>query len=84
MIEFEKILYSIHPNIAFTTELQSKNPTIQESLTLLSQQNYNSSFLNVLVDNSGPNLVTSSFRKPNHTGLYTNWNSFVLRRFKIN
>ena len=25
VIEFEKILNSIHPNIAFTTELQSKN-----------------------------------------------------------
>ena len=69
VIEFEKILNSIHPNIAFTTELQSKNCL---------------SFLDVLVDNSGPTLVTSTFRKPTHTGLYTKWNSFVPRRFKIN
>ena len=69
VIEFEKILNSIHPNIAFTTELQSKNRL---------------SFLDVLVDNSGPSLVTSTFRKPIHTGLCTKWNSFVPRRFKIN
>ena len=69
VIEFEKILNSIHPNIAFTTDLQSKNRL---------------SFQDVLVDNSGPSLVTSTFRKPTHTGLYTKWNSFVPRRFKIN
>ena len=69
IIEFEKILNSIHPSIAFTTELQSKNRL---------------SFLNVLIDNSRPNLVTSTFRTPTHTRLYTKWNSFVPRRFKIN
>ena len=69
VIEFEKILNSIHPNIAFITELQSKNRL---------------SFLDVLVDNSGPSIVTTTFRKPTHTRLYTKWNSFVPRRFKIN
>ena len=69
VVEFEKILNSIHSNIAFTTELQTKNRL---------------RFLDVLVDNSGLSLVTSTFRKPTHTGLYTKWNSFVLRRFKIN
>ena len=48
VIEFEKILNSIHLSIAFTTELQSKNRL---------------SFLGVLIDNSRPNLVTSTFRK---------------------
>ena len=56
VIEFEKILNSIHPNTAFTTELQSKNRL---------------SFLDVLVDNNGPNLVTRTFRKPTHARLYT-------------
>ena len=69
VIECEKILNSIHPNIAFTTDLQSKNRL---------------SFLDVVVDNNGPNLITSTFRKPTHTGLYTKWNSFAPRRFKIN
>ena len=69
VIEFEKILNSIHTNIAFTTELQSKNRL---------------SFLDFLVDNSGPSLVTSTFQKPTHTGLDTKCNSFVPRRFKIN
>ena len=69
VIKFEKILNSMHPNIAFTTELQSKNRL---------------SFPDVLVDNNGPNLVTSTFCKPTHTGLYTKGNSFVPRRFKIN
>ena len=69
VIKFEKILNVIHPNIAFTTELQSKNRL---------------SFLDVLVDNKGPNLVTSTFCKHTHTGLYTKRNTFVPRRFKIN
>ena len=56
VIEFEKILFSIHPNIAFTTELQFNNRL---------------SFLHVLVDNSGPDLVTNTFRKPTYTELYT-------------
>ena len=63
VIEFEKILNSIHPNIGSTTELQSKNRL---------------SFLDVLVDNNGLNLVTSTFRKPPHTRLYTKWNSFCI------
>ena len=56
VIEFEKILNRIHLNIVFTTELQSK---------------IRFSFFDVLVDNSGPNLVTSAFRKPTHTRLFT-------------
>ena len=67
--EFEKILNSLHPNIAFTTKLQSKNCL---------------NFLDVLIDNSGTNLVTDTYHKTTHTGLYTKWNSFVPRRFKIN
>ena len=69
IIELEKILNSIHRNIALTTELQSKNRL---------------SFLDVLVDSSGPNLVTSTFRKLTHTGLYTKRNSVVPRRFRMN
>ena len=69
VFEFEKILNSLHPNIAFTIELQPKNRL---------------SFLDFPVDNSGPSLVTSTFRKPTHTGLHTKWNSFVPRRFTIN
>ena len=49
VIEFEKILNSIHPNIAFTSELLPKNRL---------------SFLDVLVDNSGPSLVTSTLENP--------------------
>ena len=41
-------------------------------------------FLDVLIDNSGPNLVSSTFRKPTHTGLRTKWNSFVPHRFEMN
>ena len=48
------------------------------------QSNKRLSFLNVLVDNKGPNPVTSTFRKPTHAGSYTKWNSFVPRRFKMN
>ena len=69
VIKFEKILNSMYSNIAFTTEWQSNNRLC---------------FLDVLVDNSGPNLVTSTFRKPTHAGLYTKWSSFVPRTFKMN
>ena len=48
------------------------------------QSKNRSGFLDVLVDSGGPNLVTSTFRKPTHTELYTKWNSFVPRKFTIN
>ena len=69
VIVFKKILNSIHNNIAFTAEMQSNNRL---------------NFLDVLVDNSRPNPVTSTFREPTNTVLYTKWNSFVPRRYKIN
>ena len=49
--DIEKILSNIQLNIAFTAEMQSKNCLI---------------FLNVLVDNDGHNLITSSFSKSTH------------------
>ena len=69
VIVFKKILNSIHNNIAFTAEMQSNNRL---------------NFLDVLVDNSRPNPVTSTFREPTNTVLCTKWNSFVPRRYKIN
>ena len=54
--------------MAFITEMQSNNRL---------------SFLDVQVDNSGPNPVSNTFRKPTNTGLHTKWNSFVPRRFKM-
>ena len=69
MIKFVKFLNSTHHNITFTTEINSRKCL---------------SFLNVLVDNSEPNLVTTSFRKPTHADLYTKWISFVPRGFKMN
>ena len=52
---------------------------------MLLQQKCNSRrFFDVLVDNSESNLVTSTFRKLIRAGLYTKWNSFVPRRFRMN
>ena len=69
VVEFENILNSMHPNIKFTTEMQTNN-----SLR----------FLDVLVNNSQSTLSTSTFRKPTHTGLFAKWSSFVPRRYKVN
>ena len=54
-IELEKISRIIHPNITFITKMQFNNKYL--------------SFLNVLVDNNKPNLVSSTFCKPTLIGL---------------
>ena len=56
-IELEKISRIIHPNITFITKMQFNNKYL--------------SFLNVLVDNNKPNLVSSTFCKPTLVGLHS-------------
>lgn len=60
--KFHKFLNSRHQNINFTYEVEKDN-------TL--------SFLDVLVTREGDKFLTSLYRKPTFSGLYTNFNSFI-------
>ena len=58
-----------HPNINFTTEIESEN-----SLP----------FLDVLVTHDGSNFCTILYRKKTFTGLYTEFPSFAPDKYKSN
>jgi len=53
---------SIHRNIVFTKERETNNCL---------------HFLDVLIEKTSTGFITSTYRKPTHTGLYSNWSSFV-------
>ena len=63
-------LNSRHKNIKFTIEFEENNEIL---------------FLDILVKHSDSNkLSTSVYKKKTFTGLYTKWDSFTPRRYKIN
>ena len=66
--EFLSRLNSLHPSLLFTFEKESNN-----SLP----------FLDVLVEKSGSDFITSIYRKPTFTGQYLRWNSFSPKKRKI-
>jgi len=53
---------SVHRNIVFTKELETNNCL---------------HFLDVLIEETSTRFITSTHRKPTHTGLYSKWSSFV-------
>ena len=65
--KFLRYLNSRHDNINFTYECE-----IDDRLA----------FLDVLVSREGNQLVTSLYRKPTFSGLYTNFNSFIAGKYK--
>ena len=68
--EFLKYLNSRHHSIKFTIEFEQDNVI---------------PFLDILVKRCPNNtFVTSIYRKKTFTGLYTKWNSFTPRKYKIN
>ena len=68
--QFLQYLNSRHKNIKFTIEFEENNEI---------------PFLDILVKHSDSNkLTTSVYRKKTFTGLYTKWDSFTPRRYKIN
>lgn len=69
MIDFFEYMNSLHPNIKFTME--------EENNCFLP-------FLDVKVTKVDGKFITSTYYKPTHTGLYTNWYSFADRKYKIN
>ena len=60
---------SIHRNIFFTKELGTNNCL---------------HFLYVLIEKTSTGFITSTYRKPTHTGLYSKWSSFVPLQRKRN
>ena len=68
--DFLHYLNSCHSNIKFTIEFEQNN-TIP--------------FLDILVTrNQNNTFMTSIYRKQTFTGLYTKWDSFTPRKYKIN
>ena len=53
---------SVHRNIVFTKELETNNCL---------------HFLDVSIEKTSTGFITSTYRKPTHTGLYSKWSSFV-------
>ena len=66
---FLHFLNTRHPNIKFTMELE-ENPEIP--------------FLDVRIKRKLNNFTTTVHRKTTFTGLYTKWDSFTPRKYKIN
>ena len=59
----------MHSNIKFTQEFEHNNHL---------------PFLDVLIEKENSNFSLSTYRKSNHTGLYTKWSSFIPMKYKIN
>jgi len=68
-VSFLNYLNDKHPNIKFTHELEH-----DEKL----------SFLDILIININGTFQTTIFRKKTFTGLYTKWDSFLPRKYKVN
>ena len=72
-VEFLEKLNSLHPSLRFTCEHEDDNKL---------------PFLDVLMVRHGStesiSFSTAVYRKPTFTGLYTRWDSFSCRRYKIN
>ena len=66
---FENYLNSKHPNIKFTTEIES---------------NQSLNFLDLTLKHQNGRITTQTYRKPTHTGQGTNFSSFIDHLFKIN
>jgi len=66
--EILSFLNSRHPNIKFTTELESNNKL---------------PFLDVYVVRRVNKYITTVYRKKTFTGVYLNWNSLTSRKYKI-
>ena len=67
-LDFFQYINNKHPNIRFTME---------------TEVNHKLPFLDVLLDNSNPFLVTSVFRKSSYTGLLINFLKFTYFPYKL-
>ena len=65
--QFQAYLNSQHPNMNFTSELESENSL---------------AFLDVYVTRVVDKFVTSVYRKPTFSGVYTNYDSYIPQSYK--
>ena len=65
--KFYRYMNTRHDNMSFTYECETDDRL---------------AFLDVLVSREGSQLVTSLYRKPTFSGLYTNFNSFIAGKYK--
>ena len=65
---FFDFLNSVHPNITFTKEEESG-----ESFPSL----------DIKIQKENSRFSTSTYYKPTHTGVYTNWYSFTPRNIRL-
>ena len=65
--KFYRYMNTRHDNMSFTYECETDGRL---------------AFLDVLVSREGSQLVTSLYRKPTFSGLYTNFNSFIAGKYK--
>ena len=65
--KFHKYIGSRHKNISFTFEIENNN---------------NLAFLDVLVSRTGDEFLTSLYRKPTFSGLYSNFSSYMPTDYK--
>ena len=65
--QFKAYMNAMHPNINFTSELEENNVL---------------PFLDIKVIRSGLQFVTSVYRKPTFSGVYTNYHSFLPEIYK--
>ena len=68
-LQFLQYLNSCHVNIKFTIEFEENNVI---------------PFLDVLIKRHNHIFSTSIYRKKTFTGLYTKWDSFTPRKYKVN
>ena len=66
---FLNYLNNRHPNIKFTTDMEETNKL---------------PFLDILIIKENNQFQTTVFHKKTFTGLYTKWDSFIPRKYKIN
>ena len=66
--KFKEYLNSKHKNIHFTSEIETEGKL---------------PFLDVLIDRNGEKIVTSVYRKPTFTGVYTHYHSFLPNVYKF-
>ena len=67
--------------VLFFDYLNTRHPSIR--FTMEKEINEKLSFLDILIDNSNPSIITSVYRKKTFTGLLTNYFSFTPMMYKL-
>jgi len=72
VLPFFQFMNKLHPNITFTKDEES------------SMSHAFFPFLDIKIIKESNAFITSTYYKPTHTGVYTNWFSYTPKKYKIN